>query len=28
LHDVDVYIFRYDVCKLYARLSLMLFIAP
>jgi hypothetical protein len=27
-HDFDVYIFSYDFCKLYARLSLMLFIAP
>jgi hypothetical protein len=24
----DVYIFSYDFCKLYASLSLMLFIAP
>jgi hypothetical protein len=28
LHDFDVYIFSYDLSKLYARLSLMLFIAP
>jgi hypothetical protein len=28
LHDFDMYIFSYDLYKLYARLSLMLFIAP
>jgi hypothetical protein len=27
LHDFDVYIFSYDLFKLYARISLMLFIA-
>jgi hypothetical protein len=25
---LDVYIFSYELCKLYASLSLMLFIAP
>jgi hypothetical protein len=28
LHDFDAYIFSYDLFKLYARISLMLFIAP
>jgi hypothetical protein len=28
LYDFDVYIFSHDLSKLYARLSLMLFIAP
>jgi hypothetical protein len=28
LHEFDVYIFSYDLFKLYARISLMLFIAP
>jgi hypothetical protein len=28
LHDFDMDIFRYELFKLYARLSLMLFIAP
>ena len=27
LHDFDVYMFSYNLCKFYARLSLMLFIA-